>query len=268
VEHGTASGELTYLGRSAYLGARLDYSISAPSSVIVEAALVHINATATTGSETHPFFGAGFGHDLTDAWHLEAIVEVGPRTAGVSTLAASMQASVEMGGDEERDVPARLESSIAFEIDRFRWSGSGGPTVYQDYVTASLLGRPSGRLELTARGMYFAYQGGFAPDDARQAASLGALARVGTYAPRALVAGKAGYWLTSRLLGWLELDGIQYAGHIGSGTLALGGLSYQLAKRSHMLLGVGALSNRLEYPVLGDEPSIMPAAEAEIEISF
>jgi hypothetical protein len=250
------------------MGARLDYSISGPSSIVAEAALVHINATQTNASETHPFFGAGFGHDLTDALHLEAMVEVGPRTAGVSTLAASTQASVELGGDDERDVPARIESSIAFEIDRFRWSGTGGPTVYQDYVTASLLGRPSGRIELTARAMYFAYQGGFVPDDARQAASLGALARVGTYAPQALIAGKAGYYVTSRLLGWLELDGIQYAGHIGSGGLALVGLSYQLAKRSHVLLGVGALSNRLEYPVVGDEPSLMPAAEAEMQISF
>ncbi len=266
---GSLSGD--ELGGVTYVGARLDIPIG-KFSLIPQFELLHVFAqNADQEDELNPYFGGGIGFRPSDSLSLEASCIVGPTSFNVGSVGGVFGLSQEIGADWDNDKPPVVELDAEAAVTYFSWENGQGPAgsdVVQSYLSLEALIRAGKHLELTPKAMGFLYDKTFAEATGERIDGLPVLARVGSFAPRAMVGARIGYkvaWLTP----FVEVDEIVYAAGIGDASELVGGAKFQVGKESSILAGGGLLDNRVSGPlVAADAAGVLPVGLLEVELQF
>jgi hypothetical protein len=263
------------VGRVTYVGTRVDVPISKKWSLIPQAAMLHI-APYRVGDPTVfvPYIGGGVGFRPAPTWSTELSAMYGPRAHGLESVTGMFGVSKEIGGDWSRDIAPPVSLELAVGLSRFLWengNGPAGPRIVQGWLQGQALLRATSRFHVIPRASYFVYDHALDGAVGDRLGSISVLAQVGSYAPRALVGGRVGYWLGSeRVFPFVDAQEIFYAQDVGTGTQIAGGARVNVGRNAHVMAMGGLLHNKVRGPLISPDYDLtnVPVVAAEIEVGF
>jgi len=262
------------VGNVTYAGARVDVPMSTRWSVIPQAAMLHITPYAAGDPTVFvPYIGGGIGHRPAPSWSLELSGLYGPMSYGIESWTAIAGVSKEIGGDWSRDIAPPIAVQLAASWNRFRWASGNGPagnTITQYFGQLEVLWRATRRLQVSPRGMLFAYDKSLEGATGPRLGTVSVLSQVGVYAPRYMFGGRVGYLIGERVFPFIDAQRIGYAAGIGEGTQVAGGLRVKLGSRASVMAMGGVLYNRTSGPLVTPnyDLSRVPVIGTEIELAF
>jgi hypothetical protein len=188
--HVEASTDLTQLGDTTWVDGRVDVPVSRDWTVFPQGALLHVASDGPdVPDEWHPFFGGGIAWEPSDHWRVEVSGLYGPPADDIESVAAEVEVERDIGGDDDAGIPPTLELDGELSVKHVRWEDGMGPAgsdVTQAFVDLHPVWRPTPRLELSPRAMFFVYDKPLDHATGDRLGSIMVLARVGTFAPLAL----------------------------------------------------------------------------------
>lgn len=268
-----ASVGMTELGVVTWVDGRVDVPVIPTVTLFPQVALLHIAPQARVSAEEwHPFVGGGASWGPDD-WHFELSGLYGPPADDIESLAGELEVERDIGGDDDdpsREPTLELEGSAT--VKHVRWEDGRGPAgsdIVQGFVDLQPVWRPTQRLELRPRGMFFVYDKPLDQATGPRLGSISVLARVGTFAPLALGGLEVGYSFLRWVTPSVSFSEIVYAGQIGNATEALVGARVRIAKGWAGALAGGWLWNRVQGPLVpSDAPLSLPVVRFEISATF
>jgi hypothetical protein len=267
----SASAEMSALGPVTWAGARAEIPLSPSAALVPATELLYLSPVAGDARrELHPYVGAGVAFEAPDGWDWEVSVMHGPRAYGVTSLEGTIEVSTTLGGNPASGRPP-ADVDLAVTATQLGWRPRSplGTDVTQLHVDADARLHVTDSITVRPRAMFFVYDRAFATRTLAQVDALTELARVGTFAPRAL----AGARLTWRAASWLaplvEADRLSYVADVGTGTELEAGARLILGQAVRATLAGGFLYNSLGGTArrLGDQ-GFVPLVEAELEVRY
>jgi hypothetical protein len=270
-----ASADAEQLGRTTYLGARVDLPLGSAVALSPELALLRV-APATSDERTilRSFFGIGTTLRPDDSWSIQVSGLYGPLAFDIETIEGAIAVEHDIGSDWEHEVPPRAELQLEIGVGRFRWAdglGPAGENLVQVMFEVKELWRVTHRFHLTPQGMFFVYDKSLDQAVGDRLGSAMALARVGAFAPPLALGGaRAAYVVAPWITPYAEVDEILYASRSGDATQLLAGASFHLGAHVAFGLGGGVLLNRPHGPLVPDELAnrSLPLATTELKLGF
>ena len=265
---------ITNQGHVTYMGARVDVPVSKRWSLIPQAALLRVGAIHPEDSATvNSYLGGGVGFHPSDGWTLEASMMYGPMSYGIGSVGGAFSVEREIGADWEHDVAPPVTLSVTTSATRFRWADGNGPAgadVTQGYLQAQALILATRRLQITPQGMLFVYDKTLDQARGERLGTVSALARIGSYAPRAMFGARVGYLISTWLLPFVDAQELIYASSIGSAQRLTGGARFTLARDAYVTALGGAIVNHVGGPLVAPDEDlrVVPVVGAEVEWVF
>jgi hypothetical protein len=273
-----ASADAEQLGRVTWAGARVDIPVFGKFSLLPQAELLHVFSSSSPGDEDmwNPYVGAGLGFHPREDWTFELSALFGPTSFNVGSIAGTLAVTKEFGADWSHDKPPGVELSAELAVTRYSFEDGTGPAgsdILQSYLSLEALLRVGSHVEITPKAMGFLYDKTLYAAQGSPAGvrldGIPVLARVGTFAPRALVGVRLGYAFAKWLIPFVEIDEIVYAAGIGDASEITGGVRFQLGEYSSMTAGGGALANRVSGPLVAPgTDGTVPVALLGVELGF
>ena len=266
----------TQVGHVTYAGTRVDVPLSRRWSLIPQAAILRVQPLQ--GGDpvtTNVYVGGGVGWHPADTWTLEASGTYGPQAWGLSSLGGAVSISKEVGANWANDVGPWVVVEGALSATRFHWqdgNGPAGPDVTQGYLEMQAAFAASHRLTITPRGMLFVYDKSLDQARGERLGTVSTLARIGTYAPQAMLGVRLGYLLGTWLTPFIEGQEIAYASSIGTAQRLVVGARARLGQDAYATLLGGAILNHVGGPLVAPEEldalKTVPVVGVELEWVF
>jgi len=264
----------TNVGHVTYAGTRVDVPIAKRWSIIPQAALLNVrpidpNGTATT----NVYVGGGLGYRPAESWQLEASVIYGPQAFGLQSIGGSFSVAKDFGADwaHDRAPPATLQ--VTASATRFEWANGNGPAgsdVVQSYLEAQLFILAGRRLQITPKGMLFVYDKTLSQAQGQRLGTVSALARIGSYAPRAMLGARVGYLVDTWLTPFVDAEEILYVEDIGTAQRLVGGARLRLARDAYFAAFGGAIVNHVGGALVPTDEDLrtVPVVGMELELAL
>jgi len=244
----------TQVGHVTYAGARVDVPLSKKWSIIPQAAILRVQPLNDGDPVTvNSYLGAGLGYRPGEGWSMEASAVYGPRAWGLMSIGGAFSVSKEVGADWPNDTPpwVTIESSVA--VTRFDWADGNGPAgqdIVQGYLEAQALFQAGRHFQITPKGMFFVYDHTLTNAQGERLGTVSTLARIGTYAPLAMVGLRLGYVIGGWLTPFVEGQQIAYAASIGDAQRIVGGARAKLGRDAALTAYGGAILNHVSGPLV------------------
>jgi hypothetical protein len=264
----------TNVGRVTYAGTRIDVPIAQRWSLIPQAALLNVRPSDPTAtSSTNVYVGGGIGFRPADDWQLETSVIYGPQAFGLKSIGGSFSVAKEFGADWSRDQPPPATVQLTASATRFEWANGNGPAgsdVVQGYLQAQVFFLAGKRLQITPKGMLFVYDKTLSQAQGQRLGTVSALARIGSYAPRAMVGARLGYLIGTWLTPFVDGEEIFYVEDIGSAQRLVGGARFRVAREMYVAGYGGAIVNHVGGPLVAPDENLrtVPVVGLELELSL
>ena len=264
----------TNVGHVTYAGTRIDVPIAKRWSIIPQAAILNVrpidpNATPST----NVYVGGGLGFRPADGWQLEASMIYGPQAYGLQSLGGAFSVAREFGADWAHDTAPPVTLQLTASATRFEWAngnGPAGPDVVQGYLEAQAFILAGKHLQITPKGMFFVYDKTLSQAQGQRLGTVSALARIGSYAPRAMVGARLGYLIGTWLTPFVDAEEIFYVEDIGSAQRLVGGARFKLAKETYASAFGGAIVNHVGGRLVPPDEDLhtVPVVGVELELAL
>ena len=266
----------TQVGHVTYAGARVDVPLSRRWSIIPQAAILRVQPFHDGDPvTTNVYVGAGVGWHPADTWTVEASGTYGPQAWGLSSVGGALSIAKEVGADWANDVGPWVVVEGSLSATRFAWqdgNGPAGPNVTQGYLEAQAAFAATHRFTITPKGMLFVYDHSLDQARGERLGTVSTLARIGTYAPQAMIGVRLGYLLGTWLTPFVEGQEIDYAASIGTAQRLVAGARAKLGRDAYATLLGGAILNHVGGPLVApdeiDSLKTVPVVGAELEWAF
>jgi hypothetical protein len=250
--------------------------VSSRLELVPSAELFYLSPVdADPQSELHPYIGAGVAGEEPGDWDWELGLTYGPRAAGVSSVGASAAVSkgLRFGSDAPGPPPTGpdLRMDLSLNATVFSWRGPlfAGTSVTQVYAESHVRARLPHHLALRGQGMFFLYNPSLALRTAEAIDAFGILARVGTYAPRALGGVRLIWKATGTVAPLIQADEIVYAAGVGTATQVAAGFRLEMAPVLWATLVGGFLHNVLSGVASTlDDARTVPLVDVTVSVAF
>lgn len=244
----------TQVGHVTYAGARVDVPLSRRWSIIPQAAILRVQPLRDTDPVTvDGYVGGGIGWHPSEGWSIEASTMYGPRSWGLQSIGGALSVSKEIGADWPHDVAPWMTLEASTALTHFNWADGNGPAgsdIVQGYVEAQALFQPGSHWQITPKGMFFFYDKTLSQAQGERLGTVSTLARIGTYAPLAMVGLRLGYMIGGWITPFVEGQQIAYAASIGDAQRVIGGARAKLGRDAALTAFGGAIINHASGPLV------------------